>query len=209
MGTRFYKFLVLAGIALISIAGVRSANAATVSNAFIDLGTVAEYDEDTYTVGSFGNALISQISGSLPSNTMIKFTYTFSSALSQANLASGGSYSYTDLTDGLYYEGFAGALADLTSSSAYAAGAVEGNLTTSLAFASANIDGTMSAVAIIKNFSGSALEFMSLFVGSVTGDKPFDVKYEVSAVPLPAALPLFGFGVGALAYRSRKKRKAA
>lgn len=49
---------------------------------------------------------------------------------------------------------------------------------------------------------------MAVFLGTVAGSTAFDVSYVVSAVPVPAALPMFGLGLAALAgYRARKRAK--
>lgn len=209
MSTGFYKFLLIAGIVLISLAGVRSADAATASGPFVDLGALSLGDSDTLSInGGFGNAVISQISGSLPDNSMVTFTYSFDGLLTAGTLGSGGSYTYT--SGGNYYEGFAAALHTLGSPATSAeGGSVAGVPSTALAFATAQIDSPMSATAIIKNFSAGAVDFMNLFVGIVQGSTNFEVSYVVSGVPVPAALPLFGLGFGALAYGSRRKKKNA
>ncbi len=79
-----------------------------------------------------------------------------------------------------------------------------------LAYVSAQFVGgdSSSANIVIKNLSDSAMSVMSslgqLYAqGSIAS---LSVSYDVSAVPLPAALPMFGFGLLAMAGFRRKKK---
>jgi hypothetical protein len=155
--------------------------------------------------GGFGNAVLSFISGSLPSNSIATFTYNFVGNLNTSFLTSNAAYSYTDV--GVNYKGFT------TSSSPvgfdFAVGYQNNTPSVPLAIASSQITGSQSATVVIKNFSAGVLSYANAFLGTVTGSKNFTVAYNISAVPVPAALPLFGLGLGALGFvRARARKKA-
>lgn len=161
-----------------------------------------------YSDGSgYGSAVLSQITGSLPANSMITFSYNFSGTLTSNFLTTSGGYSYSD--GGVLYVGNTNATApaDFGFSASYE----DSTPVTALALSSAQIDSAHTATVIIKNLSAGILNYVTAFMGTVTGNKHFTVAYNVSAVPVPAALPLFGLGLGALAAmraRSRKKAKS-
>ncbi len=154
----------------------------------------------------FGNAVLSLITGSLPANSMVTFTYSFAGTLTSNFLSTSGGYSYND--GGVSYQGYTTATAP--GGFGFSASYENATPVAALALSSAQIDSTNSASVIIKNLSAGALSYVTAFMGTVTGSKNFTVAYNVSAVPVPAALPLFGLGLGALAAmraRSRKKEK--
>ncbi len=197
----FLNFILIAGIALVSLSTAQLAKAATLTN-FTDLGLI----ETNGTVSGetfLGGAVVNQISGSLASGTMAVFSYSFPNN-AMAELVSGG------LTVDTNY-GLSGntKVADYVGS----ATGFSGNVYSSpLVFVSAQIDASgKTATATIKNLSSGTLDFVNMLYGlindyNVTGTL---VSYEVSNVPVPAALPLFGLGFGAVAFGARKKRKTA
>ncbi len=206
MKNTIYRHLLIAGITLLSFVGIDTANAAVdYTGSFVNMEELSIGQSGTISGGNgFGNAVISQITGYLPSNSMITFSYNFSGTLRGGLLASGGSYSYDDGIDS--YEGFTVAMS--AGSVSFSGGTVNGAPSDALAFSSAQITGTNAATTVIENFSGDFLGIMSLFIGAATGSKAYIISYGVSEVPLPAALPMFGMGLVVIAgLRARKKRK--
>ncbi len=174
---------------------------------FVTMGSPLQIGQEGTITGSLklGNTVLNTITGYLPENTMIEFTYTFKGKLTPATFLAGtGSYSYD--VGGDYYEGMAGALANPEVS--FSTGSVNGNPSAALAMVSAQITGLNTATVVIKNFSAGVLDFATLFFGTLKGSKKFEISYVVSAVPVPAALPMFGIGLMALTgYGARKKFK--
>lgn len=62
---------------------------------------------------------------------------------------------------------------------------------------------------VIKNFAAQAADFHSIYYWPTGSATLSSVYYEVSAVPLPAALPLFGLALVGMAGYNRKKKKEA
>ncbi|MFK7839549.1 MAG: hypothetical protein AB8B83_04395 [Bdellovibrionales bacterium] len=162
---------------------------------------------ETGTIGNIGNigrTIISQISGTLPANSLITFTYNFSGDLDFGYLSSTGGYNFTD--GGSAFTGFA---TGNNATGSNAAGFVNGSPSTALAVASAQVDFTNNtATAVIQNNSSGAVDYLNLFVGLVTGSRDLVVSYNVSAVPVPAALPLFGGAILGLMGFSHRRKKA-
>lgn len=146
--------------------------------------------------------------GFLPSNSVITFSYTFASgSLVGGTVKSYGSYDYN--VSGVNYHGNSAADANApTVSSGY----TNGSATTPLVLATANITPTGGKTTIINN-SGGLAQFQSIFAGllNATGGIT-SITYNVSAVPLPAALPMFGSLIAALFglnyARNRRNRTA-
>lgn len=162
----------------------------------------------TSTGAGFGNAVLSLITGSLPTNSMITFSYNFAGSLTSSFLSTSGGYSYND--GGVSYQGYTTATAP--GGFGFSASYENATPVEALALSSAQIDSPNAATVIIKNLSGGALSYVTAFMGTVMGSKNFTVAYNVSAVPVPAALPLFGLGLGAIAFmrsRARKKQELA
>ncbi len=133
------------------------------------------------------------IIGSLEPNTMITFSYN-DITITTNNIFAFGKY---DNIDGL---GSADASSD-------------GDFTldpAGLALASANITGGI-ATTTITNLSAGLLDFGSNFLGWSPSLFGFmEVSYNVSSVPLPAALPMFGLALIALRrFFSKKKEEVA
>jgi len=73
------------------------------------------------------------------------------------------------------------------------------------------VDGnSSSANMVIQNLSDSSMSIMSFLeqLYAAGGLASMAVTYDVSAVPLPAALPMFGFGLLAVAGLRRRKNAA-
>lgn len=178
------------------------------SGNFIDMTPTPLAIGQTGTITSggagFGNAVLSLITGSLPSNSMVTFTYNFAGTLTSSFLTASGGYSYVDGSGS--HMGYT--TANAPGGFGFSASYDNATPVAPLALSTAQITGSNSASVIIKNLSAGALSYASAFMGTVMGSKNFTVAYSVSAVPVPAALPLFGLGLGALAFvRSRARRK--
>jgi len=172
----------------------------------VSMGTLSSGQSGVIgSIGNVGNVILSRVSGTLPANTLVTFTYNFSGNLERGSLTSTANYSYIDGGD--VFSGFVGD-SNLTGSNS--AGNINGSPSTALAVASAQVDfSNNTATAIIQNNSSGAVSFLDLFVGFVSGSKNLEISYNVSAVPLPAALPLFASAIAALAGLSYRRKKAA
>lgn len=201
-------FLHLAGFALCALLSPSSASAVVIdySGFNIGMGNVSVGQTGTIHAGHLGNLIVNQITGTLPSNSMITFSYDFAGDIDWAALLTGAGYSYTD--GGHNYAGYSIEIPPGPVSFGY--GEVDGFPSTPLAVASAQIDfSANTASVVIKNFSAGVANYVNLFLGSVLRNQSLEIAYAVSAVPLPAALPMFALGLGALAgFGARRKRKA-
>ncbi len=200
-------FLHLAGFALCAMLSPSPASAVVVdySGFNIGMGNVSVGQTGTIHADHLGNLIVNQITGTLPSNSMITFSYGFAGDIDWAALLTSTGYAYTD--GGHDYAGYSIEIPPGPVSFSY--GQVDGFPSTALAVASAQIDfSTNTASVIIKNFSAGVANYVNLFLGSVLGNQNLEIAYAVSAVPLPAALPMFALGLGALAgLGARRKRK--
>lgn len=205
---RMNRFMLAAAVALGLAFTAGSASAATVnySGSIINMGAVSIGQDGVIDADHDGNLIVNNITGTLPAGSMISFSYNFAGDLQLGLLGESGSYSYT--SGGHTYAGQALAFSPLGGS--LAVGSVDGSPSTALVFASAQLDFVANtATAVIKNFSSGVVNYASLFMGLVGGNKDLQISYQVSAVPLPAALPLFGAGLGALVFGSRKRKAKA
>jgi hypothetical protein len=138
------------------------------------------------------SAFFGIINGSIANNTKITFTYT---------LANSGS-------------AFLGSSGGFSNSPAYAAANSNGfSVATGGVFASANVSGT-SGTTSIGNVSGETISFSSVFIGflksfaSGCGCFVGKINYNVSAVPLPDSVLMFGAAIaGMFAFSRFKQRK--
>ncbi len=209
------NLLLIAGIMMISAIYVKPAAAVGVDF----YGPYANMSPDPLTIGQtgtitgasiVGDTVLNVISGTLPTGGMITFSYDFDGLLGfgPSLLSATADYSYNN--GGQLFEGYAAGVAGTSSGFSVAEGTVDGSASTALAFASAELKtfGFNSGTTVIRNLSAGTLDFASTFLGVVTGAKSFTITYEVSAVPVPAALPMFGLSLMALAgYRRRKSKK--
>ncbi|MGH1402763.1 MAG: VPLPA-CTERM sorting domain-containing protein [Alphaproteobacteria bacterium] len=201
------KLLTLAAFVIATSLGSQSAMASyDYTGSSVDMGTVSVGDFGVIgDIDHFGATIVSQVAGTLPSNSMITFTYNFSGNIQAGVLGSFAEYDYTDGGD--TFTGFSSSSSLFGNSSV---GTVNGSTSTPLAVASAQIDfSTNTATAVIKNVSSGTVDFLNLFVGLVGGSQNLEIAYSVSAVPLPAALPLFLSGLAALMGISFRRRKQA
>lgn len=183
------------------------AKALPVYSSTIDLGElgVGTYNNiANFVPGNFTPYSLS-IFGSIPSNTMITFSYKFPDIVPNSALeVSMGSYDYK--IGGDHYTGSAYA-----NSGGYTdAKSFFNDVQTisPLVIASANIDNSgYMGTTIIKNLSGGLVEFESDFFAMLFKEGLVNVSATVSSVPLPAALPMFGLGLAGITALRSKKRK--
>ena len=160
-----------------------------------DLGTVVSGAVGGFTFsggGITGLWVDGEIFGNLPPLTMIEFTYN-----------STGPFLFQTLTSSSQYNG--GLEYSFENAPSGAAGSSAG----SLVITSAQIISSQDATGIIKNLSSEIADFQSVFAGFFSGlGEQINIEYSVSAVPVPAALPLFVMGLGGLVFGARRKKKA-
>lgn len=204
------RLLLLASCLLAVSIPATQANAAVVdyTGNFVDMTpTPLEIGQSGTITGSgvgFGNLVLSLITGSLPSNSLITFSYNFAGTILSSSLTASGGYSYND--GGVSSIGYTTASAP--GGFGYSVSYENFSPVAPLALSSAQIDSPNTATVIIQNLSAGSLSYATAFMGTILGSKNFTVAYNVSAVPIPAALPLFGLGLGVLAaMRARARRK--
>lgn len=205
--SRFF-LLAFSVIGLAISATPASATVVDYSGNFVDMTPtpleIGQSGTITSTSPGFGSTVFSLITGSLPANSMVTFSYNFSGTILSGLLNASGGYSYID--GGVAHAGYTTASAP--GGFGFSASFEDGTPVAPLALSSAQIDSTSTATVVIKNLSAGALSYASSLMASVFGSKNFTVAYNVSAVPVPAALPLFGLGLGAIAaMRARRKNK--
>ncbi len=205
MKTKSSALITILATGLILNAGAAYAAIVNYVGNINDMNTVSIGQTGTLSSANSGGLLVNDIQGSLPSNSMITFTYNFGGDLLSGSLNSGSSYDY--LLAGDNYNG--GALNQAPSNTYYSFGTINGNPSTSLVVASAQIDATTdTGMTSITNNSAGLATFASIFTGLIAGANNLTITYSVSAVPLPAALPLFGLGLSALGFGAWRRKRA-
>ncbi len=203
---------ILAGALLSIVAfGGGAAQAATFPPGYTDLGYLsigASGDTNEATAGGAPMLINDYATGYIPAMSMITFTYSIKGVADYGPklMSSVGSYNYED--NGNLYKGsvYATSAGDIKHED-FVNGVPSG---TPLVFATANLFADFSGgVTTITNLTNSWVNFATMFLGILqNGDS--SASYHVSAVPLPAALPLFGIGLAGLVgvKRLKKNRKA-
>ncbi len=205
--------------AFLSLAATNAAHATVVdfSGSNVNMGTV-DYGQSG-TITDIYAALFSlppnvvgqgEAYGFLPANSKITFTYTLT-GLHQGSLQSYGSYSYID--GGLLYDG--STLSDTAGPVNVDVGTIDGSPSLPLVLSTANLTvvdpGTSTGTTTITNNSNSFAQFQTMFLGILQGLPPGVgiIHYNVSAIPLPAALPMFGALLASMFGFARFRRKNA
>lgn len=173
------------------------------------------YDMDTVEVGDMGTIATQRlpnphgyfydyVEGILPSNTAITFTYKLKNtavgngfAEGMGQVSDGASlYRYWAASDGWINHEKAGA------DGIFSPTAPTFGLTTTAALSP---NGKIATV-VITNLADVAANFKSYYFSALKfGNGLVSTTYNVAAVPLPAALPLFGMGlIGLTALRRRR-----
>ncbi len=177
-------------------------NAAIFGDSWSGGGETVTLIKSTMPIGESGtiftspNANSGSFQSNLANNSKITFSYTFSST-SPSN-ALGAATGWFNPT---YYS-----QADSSGFSFY--------LTTASIFVTANISG-LNGFTSISNTSGQGIDFASSFYGLLQqvsngrGGTVGHINYNVSAVPLPASVVMFGSAIAALfgcSYLSRQRK---
>ncbi len=208
------RSLVLAA-AFALFTGAAQANAINYSGAVVSMGTVLIGQTGTIS-NPLGTVLTlphsisvgSLITGKLPQNAIITFTYTFT-GLRSGVINSTSGYNYTKA--GNHYAGFSNG-DSLTGVTNF--GSVNGVSGTALVFATADMTaitgGHASGTTTVANFTSLAESFASAFLGSITRSPRGTgiITYVVSSIPLPASLPVVLLAVAGLFIVSSRKNRA-
>jgi len=214
MKIRIFTLLTLA--AFILFAGSMQSNAATIdfTGFNYNMGTVVAGNNGAIATNDLSNphgVFYDYAEGVLPSNTKITFTFNTDPSIYsryQYSFAEGVSQNADDTyiyrswaaSDGWFMNEKAG------KDGVFAPTAPTFGLQTT---ASLSSDKTIATVTV-TNLSEVAANFKSyLFSPSSSISGLISTTYNVSAVPLPAALPLFGLALAGMAGYSRKKKKTA
>lgn len=148
--------------------------------------------------GCSNDRLFSAVIGYLPSNSMLSFSYNAPS-IKTSDVIGISAYSYYDYElDGVHYYGASrvsnnGVLLDTHT--------IDGSPSDiPLVYLSAQLNDTetLQGTSIVKNMTDVNAYFEFSFAANISGLAPgesISTGYDVSAVPLPGALPLFGMGL--------------
>ncbi len=207
MTFRRSAFFAVLGLVLFTSFGAKAAS--IFSNN--DLGTLSIGDSgplNTVNVGKKSSVVHHMAEGYIPANSFITFSFTFSGVADKGPylLSGHGAYDY-DMGDS-----FAGTVYTNSNGGNDWKAFVNG-LTSSeqLVFATSNLANDFSGGSItFTNLSKGLMWFSTTFLGKIANGFS-SANWSVAAVPLPAALPLFGIGLLGLvgARRLRQNRKAA
>ncbi|NCC02770.1 MAG: VPLPA-CTERM sorting domain-containing protein [Proteobacteria bacterium] len=201
--------LLAAFVALFSLSSAAQAAPIQLGNLSIgDEGNLSPLEAQLISIstptGNISATAYGYATGMIPSMSKITFTYSFDPAYSSAPLYSNTNYTetgsitnfyYTDSQDNSYILSFGGMFPTINSNP-------ESMLIDAIADASSGKTG-------MTNLSASLANFATYLLGELpTGVALTNVHWVVEAVPLPAALPLFGLGLAGLAGYSRRKKAA-
>lgn len=213
-------------ISLLVLVSISSAQAATIydlsdpAQRSVNLGTFSRsisgdvifMTEDEYPAMTAQNVYTS-LSGYIPANSTITFTFNslgFDTSSGRVNASStyfleegrlqgSSSATYHVKDNEVITDTFAGS------------SIIFGVPSAPVVLISAQVlqDMPSAASLVIQNLSGSVMPFLAEFMQVYAGGSypRVDVHYEVNAVPLPAALPMFGLGIAAIAGARRRKKK--
>ncbi|MFA6280306.1 MAG: VPLPA-CTERM sorting domain-containing protein [Bdellovibrionales bacterium] len=201
-------------LTLIALTSAAPAQAATIDftgnhdyMGLVDAGNTGTIATNTF--AGDGGFKYDNVSGLLPSNTAITFSYTFLGSLGQWDYVQGNA-SYKEAP--YRYRVGADSNGWTLNQEAFRHHGFHDTSDTLDVSVSANMEGDkQTATVIITNLANVAANFDSYFLSyRWMREGRVATTYAVSSVPLPAALPLFGLGLAGLAgYRRRKSSKAA
>ncbi|MBY0407629.1 MAG: hypothetical protein K2Q01_08045 [Rickettsiales bacterium] len=203
------KFLIAAGLASLLYTSPAAAFVVNYTGTNKNMGTVAAGQTGTLN-NNFTSVTIpftgglrfrtSFAYGLLPAYSKITFTYSLANLQSTTGLNTGALYNYE-----LGGDDYAGvAFANRTVNTAV--GTINGSAAAPLVFASANLTGNTATTSILNTSAGFAA-FETFFSGFLRGSP--NLTYAVSAVPLPAALPMFAAALAGMFGFARKRRVRA
>lgn len=182
----------------------------------LNMGNVASGQYGSISYNNPG-AAIHRTTGNLAARTELVFSYTFSAPLANwGSSLSNASYSYNqggDLYQGSAFDNvYTPPLTFLNSQGA--SGTINGSPSTPLVFVSANlVKNSTTASLTVRNESFGIANFTNiltlLFAANPDISSLTYVTSSLSAVPLPAALPMMGTLVAGMFGARRLRRKAA
>lgn len=141
------------------------------------------------------NYVSETLSGSLAKNSILTITYTLTDAL-QTSVTASAFKLFSWLSYGSDYDDGSGI--------DHSSNGTNNPLLTTVA----NVIDPNHGSVVISNLTAKKVGFVSLIVSHLYGDSSSIItSYEVTSVPLPAALPLFGLGIAALAGARVRRKK--
>lgn len=171
----------------------------------VDMGYLSLGQSGTITNNQKFSSFLNSVSGYIPSNSMITFTYTLSGNALNTVLTNFASYFYETAAGDLYA---GGAYANAPGSSG-AIGTVNGGVSSPLVLIFANLVDSTHGSVVIKNYSADVANFVAMIAGFMASSGVVSAYYEVSSIPLPAALSMFGLGIAAVAGLGLRKKRSA
>ncbi|MFP4097373.1 MAG: VPLPA-CTERM sorting domain-containing protein [Alphaproteobacteria bacterium] len=206
----FFKVFLFAGIVFPLIFSISSVKAAPVdyTGSLVDMGVLQEGQYGSITgQGRTSKTAVSAIFGLLPTQNTLTLNYSFEGDIRHALLGAGGGY--TKKISGNVYNGLAAVHSAGGVAFSYNGRQIDRVSSTPLALTAAQIRPDNNATVVIINRSSAQLKVISFLSAFLNGSSSYDVQYNVSAVPVPAALPMFGFGLAALAALRQRKKNIA
>lgn len=205
-----YRHIIFSAALSLALFVSAGAQAASIFNS-TDLGTLSLGQSGTtniVNVGGTSSVVHDFVEGAIPANSMITFTYSFAGVSDKGpySLTGDGTYDYTHGTTP--YSGWVHT--NSHGGDSWGAKVNGGNSSEQLAFATAALAGNLTGGTVtFNNLSKGLMWFSAEFLGKIMNGYS-EASWKVSAVPLPAALPLFGAGLLGLAGlgRFRKSRKS-
>ncbi len=205
-----YRHLIFSAALAFALALSAGAQAASIFNS-TDLGTLSLGQSgatNIVNVGGSASVVHDFADGFIPANSMITFTYYF------AGISNKGPYNLT--ADGAYDYILGDAYAGWVHKNAHGGDDWKATINGSgspiqLVFATADLaDDLTGGTITFKNLSKGLMWFNTAFLGKIMNGYSV-ASWKVSAIPIPATLPLFGAGLLGLVGlgRFRKSRKEA
>lgn len=201
---RLKSFLAVAAFSILALtASAQDAFATAVVPFTVDLGdlTSSSYGKGSVayvpaTIPGMPTSYLNSLDGNIPAQSIITITYSL-----------GAVPAYSLLVDDAYYSDGTNTYHASADSFGGSSPASTGLLLASASFASDGAGGYIGT-AIVKNLSTFAAHFTSILTSVLGAGTSALYSYEVKPVPLPAALPMFGLGLAALAGVRRKMKKS-
>ncbi len=205
MSNRWVLFIVFAVLAFVPLEA--AAAVVNYSGTDYDMGLAVAGNEGFIQTETSGTAF-DKISGVLPTQTKITFTYTTAHPyyyLSRESLVSNGSF--TIGSDSYSFFGDAGSSRIIKGGKPVSS--VEGFSFESVRYVDTRTGGS-TWVNVITNLTGADVNFLtrlsSLLAPSGVLSSGYYKVESIAPVPLPAALPLFGMGLAGIAAAYRRKK---
>ncbi|MDD3183446.1 MAG: VPLPA-CTERM sorting domain-containing protein [Alphaproteobacteria bacterium] len=193
------RMLTAAFLLLSSLCSVSAQAAVSPLTVGVGLGEVNSLSSGSTTYDGIDGRIWAEYYGSLPGMTKITFTYDIIPS-SDASVPLAGYMGLSSIGSSIIDTSINATV--FTDVNPTAASATD-NLVTAYASLPSFTNGTAS----ITNLSAELVSFKTTLIAFLNQYVGLKVTWNVSSVPLPAALPLFGLGLASLAgYRLRKKK---